>query len=72
MKGKVQRIADIKNMIESTGLVIVDLTYAAHIKAHVSNGKDVRLFAFPSSPSDCRGWLNKRAELRRFAKETSA
>lgn len=72
MKGKGQRVSDVKNMIEGAGLTVIDLTYAAHIKAHVSNGKAVRLFAFPSSPSDYRGWLNKRAELRRFAKEASA
>ena len=72
MAGKKSVVTQVRSLIESEGLVCAELENGAHVKARVSNGKETRLFVFASTPSEWRGWLNKRAELRRFYKEARA
>ena len=72
MKGMKTRVADTKAMAEAEGLTVVEITPGTHIKMRASNGRETKLFVFAGSPSDHRAQLNKRAELRRFAKEVSA
>ena len=72
MKGMKTRVVDTKAMAESEGLVVVEITPGTHIKMRLSNGHETKLFVFAGSPSDHRAHLNKRAELRRFAKEARA
>lgn len=62
---------DVRRLIEETGcaLVCLEKPRTGHYHALVSRPDGVQAsFILPGTPSDCRGLLNKAAELRRFAR----
>lgn len=62
---------DVRRLIDETGCSLVSLdkprTGHYHLRVARPDGL-VATFILPSTPSDCRGLLNKTAELRRFAR----
>lgn len=67
-----KRTREIKSVVEGAGLDLVELSsrgsghYGAQVRA--KDGTE-RMYVFACSLSDWRGDLNKRSELRRFARE---
>lgn len=62
---------DVRRLIEGVGLVLVSLGKPRaghyHVRLARADGTEA-MFVLPSTPSDCRGLLNRTAELRRFAR----
>jgi hypothetical protein len=60
---------DFRNECDKLGITIVDVERSKHYKITLTNksGQKCKIVT-PVSPSDNRGWLNCRADLRRFAR----
>jgi hypothetical protein len=64
---------EIRTECERLGLTIVSVEQSKHCKITLTNEHGLtRKLITPVSPSDSRrGWINCRADLRRFARLTS-
>lgn len=60
---------EIRKMVAECGLTLrsMEKCGSGHFKIVVACEQKTALVVFPSTPSDQRGMLNKRAQLRRFA-----